>query len=332
MDVFGIKKIYQDKPGGPQWDALHWSNGKSRTVKPGSRDTYDPTGCTDNRGNVNWTIDGKGQLLFNVTSSGLTQPRFHLDDTSKYFFKDVEATVYMMRVSDNNTGYGGITTGFRSSVYGHSLPQDYCEAHTYYTRIRFDSSGCDIVKEDSHPNEKAYASAKVKWPSGTSFPKNKWIGYKGVCYNSGNSVKFEIYYDLTDGKNGGDWKLLLSSADTGKWTALPNKPPCSGHDLNAVFLEGGGVVILRNTGVSDARYKKYSVREINPVKYEEFDCSIPPLIEYNLEDQKDEGDQDGENNKESNDQCQCGEVDFNVDDELITQIDTQSEDGWCNLI
>ena len=101
-DCFGTKKIYQDKPGGPQWDSKQWNNGIARTLHSGDKDTYDPTKCSENRGNCDWSIDGKGQLSFNTkVSSGMCEPRLHLNNPSSYFFNSVEATFYFMRISDD---------------------------------------------------------------------------------------------------------------------------------------------------------------------------------------------------------------------------------------
>ena len=258
VDVFGIKKIYQDKVGGPQWDSRHWNNGIKRTLSSGSKDTYDPTGCSENRGNVPWTIMGDGRLFFNGTCSGTTEPRFHLNNPSKYFFRDVECTMYMEREVDNNTNWAGPNCGVRSGPNGHSISSEYCDAHTYYQRIRYDGTA-DFEKELKHPDSSTRNLGNV-W-SGAKFPFQKWIGYKSVTYNTANGVHMELYRDVTGGLNGGTWVKLGSTDDTGGWAPPQASPVCS-YAKDYIPMQGGGVIVMRNTGVTDARYQWMTVREI----------------------------------------------------------------------
>ena len=258
QDVFGINKIYKDKSGGPQWDAMHWNKGGKRIISSGYKDPYDPTGCSENRGNVTWTIDGDGMLIFKGTKSGRTEPRFHLNKPSKYFFQDAECTFYMMRVKDDNTNWGGANIGVRSGPNGHSYSSEYCDAHTYYQRFRNDGK-MDFEKELKHPKSSAKQSRNI-W-NGNRLPHNKWIGYKSVTRNAGNGVKLQLFIDLTDGANGGTWVKLGEERDTGGWAPPQSTPKCS-YAPDFIPLTGGGVIVLRNTGCTDCRYKWMSVREI----------------------------------------------------------------------
>lgn len=265
-DVFGIKKIYQDKAGGPSWNGLHWANGIARTLKAGQKDTYDKTLCSENRGNVPWTIDGKGFLIFNGTCSGRTEPRFHLNNPSAYFFRDVECTMYMMRISDDNTNWAGPNCGVRSGPNGHSISSEYCDAHTYYQRLRYDGN-MDFEKELKHPDS-SVRNTKNIW-NGSRFPTNKWVGYKSVTYNTTvngvQGVRMELYRDMTDGLNGGTWEFLGTTTDTGGWAPAQSSPVCS-YAKDYIPLTGGGVIVMRNTGVSNCQYKWMTVREIVPTK------------------------------------------------------------------
>ena len=295
VDVFGIQKLYKENPNGPQWDALHWNNGKSRTVISGSKDPYDTTQCSENRGNVNWTIDGKGSLLFNASCSGTTEPRFHLNKPDTYFFQDVEATFYMMRVKDNNTNWGGPNIGVRSGPNGHSIPSEYCDAHTYYQRLRYDGN-MDFEKELKHPDSSVQCTHNI-W-NGGKFPFNKWIGYKSITRNAGNGVKLQLFMDVTEGVNGGTWVKLGEYADVSNWSP-PQEPPACPYPANYVPLKGGGVIVMRNTGVTDARYKWMTVREITSSMYDEEDAvetekrGIDDGV-YMLGDQTNSQNEDGE--------------------------------------
>lgn len=359
MDCFNLKKLYQDKPGGPKWDALHWNNGKSRTVISGSKDTFDPTKCSENRGNVRWTIDGKGQLLFNGSTSGLQEPRFHLNNPSSYFFRDVECTFYMMRVKDKNTNWAGPNIGVRSGPDGHSDPKKYCDAHTYYQRIRYDGT-VDCEKENKH-NLSSTRNFGNKW-NGAKFPFNKWVGYKSVTYNLSNGVKFELYRDMTEGKNGGTWEKLCETSDVGGW-APPQDPPACSYAKDYIPMQGGGVIVMRNTGVSDARYKWMTVREIIPKKSSETDdetaVGTENVTTRDLLDQDfvyEEGrcycGEALENENENDEECvACNECPVegcveeceanveNVEDNEEANVNVnaqdsgdESQDGWCALL
>jgi hypothetical protein len=257
-DVFGIKKIYKDFTGGPSWDARHWAQNGARTVYSGSKDPHDPTSCSENRGNVTWSIDGKGVLNFNGTNSGTTEPRFHLNNPTKYFFKNVECTFYIMRIQDNNTNWGGACLGVRSGPNGHSTSADYCDAHTYYQRMRHDGN-MDFEKELKHPDSSAKGTKNI-W-GGAKFPFNKWVGYKSVTRNAGTGIKFQLYRDDTDGLNGGTWVKLGEYSDVGGWGPAQKAPACS-YSADYMPLNGGGVIVLRNTGVTQCMYKCMTVREI----------------------------------------------------------------------
>ena len=266
MDVFGIKKMYQDKSGGPSWNGLHWANGVSRTLTSGQKDSYDRTQCSENRGNVPWTIDGKGFLWFNGKCSSKTEPRFHLNNPTDYFFRDVECTMYMMRMADDNTNWAGPNCGVRSGPNGHSISSEYCDAHTYYQRIRYDGN-MDIEKELKHPDSSTRCTTNV-WKGG-KFPFNQWVGYKSVTYNTVvngvQGVRMELYRDMTNGTNGGTWELLGTTTDTGGWAPPQSSPVCS-YAKDYIPLTGGGVIVMRNTGVSNCQYKWMTVREIVPTK------------------------------------------------------------------
>jgi hypothetical protein len=281
MDVFGIKKVYQDKSGGPSWNGLHWANGVSRTLTAGQKDSYDKTQCSENRGNVPWTIDGKGFLWFNGKCTSKTEPRFHLNNPSSYFFRDVECTMYMMRMADDNTNWAGPNCGVRSGPNGHSISSEYCDAHTYYQRIRYDGN-MDIEKELKHPDSSTRCTTNV-W-NGGKFPFNQWVGYKSVTYNTVvngvQGVRMELYRDMTNGTNGGTWELLGTTTDTGGWAPPQSSPVCS-YAKDYIPLTGGGVIVMRNTGVSNCQYKWMTVREIVPTK-----CSIIDIIDNKVNENK----------------------------------------------
>ena len=83
---------------------------------------------------------------------------------------------------------------------------------------------------------------------------------KFVVYNidEDQHVKLELYRDLSEGVNGGDWAKIGETIDKGGWGAAHD-----GEYPSDFILVEGGVVFLRNeVEVSDPRYKLFRIREI----------------------------------------------------------------------
>jgi hypothetical protein len=109
-------------------------------------------------------------------------------------------------------------------------------------------------------------------------PYNTWIGYKYVVYDlpDGN-VKLELYMDLTDGLNGGDWKKVNELIDTGSnfgvdgTAAKPGLDPAlrltnSNSRLGSESGKPNATVYFRtdDVGTNGLVYKNMSVRSIQP--------------------------------------------------------------------
>jgi hypothetical protein len=263
LDVFGVRKLYPSVPGGPQWSSLHWANGHDRNLT--DRDPDDPTQVSQKRGDLTAVhIDGQGVLEFKA-APGTTgaEPRLYLNRPETHPFRNVELTIYYRRVTDDGTPWGGLVCGFRSGPQGHSSPEtNYCDAHTYYVRFRHDGDR-DFAKELKHPSSSVRAPLDM-W-DGQPLPHGQWIGAKFVIRNiNGNTgVRLEAYRDMTGGSNGGTWESLGFTEDVGGWAPPQNAPACS-YASDFIPVVGGGVILLRNTGVTTSQYKWLSVREIVP--------------------------------------------------------------------
>jgi hypothetical protein len=174
------------------------------------------------------------------------------------FWKNVEVTVYYMRIGTDGANWGGLVIGARSGPDGHS-GQNNCNATTYYARLRHDGS-IDFEKELEH-SASAVGISKKQF-GGSPLPSNKWFGMKYCCYNINNdtNVKLEMYLESSgNGTGQGTWEKVLEYIDDGNWAA-----PTSSCSFGPTYIvtTGGGVVFIRDSNVAEARYKMFTVREI----------------------------------------------------------------------
>ncbi len=68
---------------------------------------------------------------------------------------------------------------------------------------------------------------------------------------------------MTGGQDGGTWVKVNETTDTGGWFAdsdCAQQNPVGGRTELSVLA--GGVSFIRNTGPTDAKYRWFSVREI----------------------------------------------------------------------
>ena len=252
LDEFGVEQIYPTLTDTTSWNSVHWNNGNPRVLTSAhERDPDDPTQWSMMRGRGELDFKGDERMFM-----GGEQPRLYLSDVPNKFWKNVEATVYYKRIKDDSTNWGGIVIGTRSGPEGHG--SDPCSATTYYARIRHDGK-MDFQKELMHPKSQVRESGPI-WGGGP-LPKNQWIGMKFVVYNinGDTNVKLELYRDLAEGDNGGTWEKLGEYTDNGGWDP---EHDCA-YEPDHIITEGGGVVFIRNTGVKEARYKWFTVREID---------------------------------------------------------------------
>jgi hypothetical protein len=253
-DVFGVRMLYPTRAGTRAWTSAHWA-GRDYVITQ-RLDGNDPQRLSGKRG------DGTLSVANGVLTMAGTQPRLYIAPYDGAPWRDIELTVYYRRVLDDATAFAGMVAGVRSGTNGHTT-ETPCDAHTYYARMRHDGA-FDFAKELKHPSAAARAPVPPAqaWPD-AQLPRSRWIGWKYASYNVGDAVKLEVYRDLTDGKDGGQWIKINETTDVGGWSAATDCPahrPVAGRsDLRVL---DGATVLIRNTGVIDARYQWVSVREI----------------------------------------------------------------------
>jgi hypothetical protein len=256
-DRFGISILNVSANQGRQW-YCQWGNGHARTLK--WQIDPDDSEFDVNHGDATFEIDGKGVCK----ASGRTPRMYVYDHTGKQQWGNVEITLYGMRVSETKSlGYAGLMAYARTN---HTKDENICDDRGYGGRLTYDGRA-DFEKEIAHHLGAGYVQAAEvhPWEKDGPMPRNVWIGYKFIVYNvdGGKHVRMEIWRDMTDGKNGGQWELLTSYVDQGGWGT--KAPPCaSGVDPAAILTNPNLVVYVRTDEVSDMRYKNFSIREIDP--------------------------------------------------------------------
>lgn len=264
VDKFGIKMLYKSVENGRSWFS-DWNNNEDRKIRSGDRDEFSDEFIV--RGNGTVTINGKGVATLNGDS-----PRMYIyDEERKQKWNNVEVTVYGMRVteSDRKTAQG-LVIGARSDHQDSSLDNP-CLGWTYYGRILYDGRAVfqkEVVHEGAYSKNMPSDNNKIEWGTKNGeMPANKWIGMKFVVRNVNDDkhVNLELYMDLTEGKDGGDWKKVAEYTDVGEWsqtnTGIDVEKKC-GYPASKILLTPGTSVFIRNDLVKEARYKYFSVREI----------------------------------------------------------------------
>lgn len=269
-DKFGIEKILPTLTSQPRkvWFS-NWDNGIKRTLdKAGESDPYDPEVELHGKGIV--TLDGSGNAI--VKGS----PRLYvLDPNRKEKWHNVEITFYLklVRESSSAASFSGFTISTRTEHQDIDFDNDktFCKGAGIFARVYSDGRIAflkEMIHSISYSSTRPIQHLKYWNNSDGSLPLGTWIGIKFVARNidSNTHVKLELYRDLTDGNDGGNWKKVIEYTDVGGWKdPSRNAPSCPGYDLDRILLEPGTSTYFRIDDVTRAELKKASIREIAPL-------------------------------------------------------------------
>jgi hypothetical protein len=272
LDEFSIRKVYESDPekSSYDWQSKWWAS--ERTLK--NHGDVDPK---DRRTRMQGSSDGGITLRSGESVHHPGRPRLYITkdedgDSSSTApgFENIEITVYANWQSDGERDeLAGFTIMGRSNHL--NIKNDGCSAAGYYAKFWADGESdgkTSFAKEyfHDHDSDKTVYADGVYRNTFSKFPKNQWIGVKFVIatVSETQKVQLELYLDLTDGRDGGDWILEHTYIDRpGRWDAqhsVPSRCPIQSGDT---ILGERSSCALRSDG-GEVHWKKASVRHILP--------------------------------------------------------------------
>lgn len=270
LDKFGITMLNASTSNvskSREWYAK-WDTGPVRNFTFGSAGYYDPELIF--RGTGQYTIYGASNSnvgLMRVTGSC---PRIYVRNSAiesstlgsnVKVWENVEVTYYANTTNPgSNVSYAGIQAEVRTNHYPDS---DLCTTRGYGSKINFDGRA-QFEKECCHDKGNKQVATVYPFPNKGRMPINKWIGHKFIARscNGGSNCKLETWIDMTDGLNGGTWSNITNFIDTPGWSS--DTPSCCSNHTGKV-LGSNYSVYLRTDGLGEQFYKKWSIREIDPL-------------------------------------------------------------------
>lgn len=231
-DRFGVKEIYQTKPGGLEW--------YFNATAPDGGLSISPAAVSLESGQDGTWKTGR------LTSESETGMRMYVISDA---WQDVEMTGYV------KLGSYSFEEEFAWAVRsGQHTDRDPCEGTAYYGALSF-AGRASFQKEVAHV-EGGYADKRFS--SLTVDPlKGRWVGIKVIAYNVGEDVKLEMW---VDDRADGNWTKIAETTDSGGWSS---RETACGREHDHVISESRPRVTFR---VDNAifEFKNLSVREIVP--------------------------------------------------------------------
>jgi len=252
LDSFGVKELFPSGGSHRDWVA-EWQT--SRTGYGGVKPDGD-TGATFRGGSSNRFVIGNGEMVMDNAGDRTNTPRYYIHKNNE----NVEFTAYFWVAESDYYGGNSYSKGPTLVVRSnHHLASDSspCEARGYYMRFTPAERTLRFLKEKKHGGGQTKYSFVSKGPKLSSFPWGQWVGLKFVVRTRPNGdVHLQVFMDLTDGADGGEWELQHERTDS-----VSDSENMYGCSHASVFGEGG-VAFIRADSLNPIKWKKASLREV----------------------------------------------------------------------
>ena len=253
LDKFGIKEIYETKPGGREW-YVNMYNPYSDSYF--ILDDIDLKKEADGSWRLGGTdkdeqFNGKYHIIM-----GVNTPARQAE------WRDVEITGYAKIISASEEGdEAGLQWYARG---GNHTDEHPCEGTSVKGRLHVNGTA-NWKKEIWH--DEGYTDENGTEQATTHPILDKWIGWKVIIYNIDNNsaVKMESYIDS---ENNNEWKKVTDFTDSGGWYASSSEKDFldagCGRPMDYMVTNSGPVAAFRSDGIL-WDFKNLSVREIKPL-------------------------------------------------------------------
>jgi hypothetical protein len=271
-DCFGITKLCKTIQSGREW-ASKWHLGNQRSYSFGPAGTTDPDLIF--RGNGKYTIFGSTGTNSGQMSVTGSCPRIYVRNSNVSSSKlsttvakwgNVEITFYANTIdAGQSTSYAGIEA---VAMTNHFPDEDLCSTRGYGAKINFDGRA-EFEKECVHNGGNKRVATVYPFLNNGKMPIKQWIGMKYLCRSCENRTKckLELFMDMTDGLNGGTWNKVTEFTDYDGWSS--DQVSCCDIHKGKVLLppnmNENYSVYLRSDNLGQQLYKKFTIREIEPL-------------------------------------------------------------------
>jgi hypothetical protein len=252
-DKFGIKELYQSKPGGEEWFMNMDTAKDSRSDPPSLIKNADGSFRVSGQENIRYRI---------YTSTGYHEPsstdQKHLAAQGFMLapndWKNVEMTGYL-KVVQNEPSDNSFTWYARG---GHNTSSRGCEGTSIKGILDVDGQ-TKFAKEQWHTGGYIFTPSKS---SIVSSMVGKWIGFKMVTYNlQENGKTVVMMQNWVDKDNNDNWVKVNEYIDRG---GLGDQGDHCGGSQDEIITWGGPIATFRWDHFNAVDIKNLSIREIQP--------------------------------------------------------------------
>ena len=253
-DRFGIRELYQSKPGGEEWFMNMNTVNDSRSGSPSLTKNADGSFRVSGQENVRYRI---------YTSTGYHEPpNTDQQQLAKQGYmlapndwKNVEMTGYVRvaqnEPSDNHfTWYarGGIPTSTRGCEGTSIKGQMFVDGHTNFAKEQWHTGGYVFT-----PTKSSIVGSMVE----------KWVGFKMVTFNfQENGKTVVMMQNWVDKDNNGNWVKIYEYVDRGGLGTQGGH--CGAANPDQIITWGGPIAIFGWDHFNAVDIKNFSIREIQP--------------------------------------------------------------------